>query len=249
MKEFGIKSSHAGFWSSEEEDVLAQNYRSSSKDELIRLLPGRTWQAIKLKAMDLGLSTPLEEHRCSQEVRQILKENSEKRRVDVDFSKTAEISYVMGVIDGDGFHDQKGTIGLEVVSKHFADKFVSHLESIGLNPGRGQRRGQETVWASSSSFVKWLKELDFNSKFEWLKNKGDRWDYLEGAYDSDGNFSQPGPRICSYNEEEKKFLHKLLVSLGLDATIQQNNAYVRASSRDEFFQNIDTVYDNRRPDE
>lgn len=246
MKEHGINSGY-DFWSEDEEKILQKNYKQVSKQEAIELLPGRSWEAIKLKAMELGLSTPIEKHRKSKEVIRQLRKNSEENTLEVDFGRGAALSYVLGVIDGDGFHDRNGAVGLETKSKEFADKFADSLKSIGLNPGRGNRRGKETVWASSKQLVKWLMQLDYESKFEWLENSGSRWEYIEGAYDSDGNFSNPGPRICSYDEEEKQFLKRVLESLGLEANIHSNNVYVPAKSKKKFFENVDTVYDERKP--
>lgn len=248
MKKFGINSDYSGFWSDEEERKLRQNYRQKSKKEVMSLLPDRSWEAIKLKAIELDLSKPISEHRHSEQVLEILRENAEEDKVEIDYDKVGHVSYVFGVIDGDGFHDNEGTIGLEVNLKEFAEKFKQNLQKIGFNPGRGQRRGKETVWASSTDFVEFLSEFNWETKFKWLNEQGDAWKYIEGAYDSDGDLSNSGPRICSYNPEEKKFIHRILTEiLGLEASIHQNNVYVKVSSRDEFFENVDPVYERRRP--
>lgn len=248
MKKFGIDSDHTGFWSEEEEQKLSQNYRQKSKKEVMSLLPDRSWEAIKLKAMDLGLARDQEEYRKSDEVRERLRKNAEEKMVEIEYDKIDHVSYVLGVIDGDGFHDKKGTIGLEVKLGGFADKFKRSLEEIGFNPGRGQRRGKETVWASSTEFIEWLSGFDWETKFRWLKEEGDVWKYIEGAYDSDGDFSNSGPRICSYDAEEKNFIHRILTeTLGLEASIHQNNVYVKVSSRGKFFENVDPVYEKRKP--
>lgn len=247
MTEYGINSRYAGCWTEREEEILKKNYKQVSKGELLSLLPDRSWEAIKLKAMDFGLTIPIEEHRRSEEVLERLRKNAQENAIEVDMSSLEDISYVIGVIDGDGFHDNKGTIGLEVKSSRFADKFAEVLDEIGLNPGRGKRRDKETVWASSKHFVDWLMDFDYGLKFEWLKDEGDLWSYTEGAYDSDGNFSNPGPRICSYDENEKRFLKKILDHLGLKTSVHSNNVYVKAVSKDEFFENVDPVHDRRKP--
>lgn len=248
MKEFGIESDHTGFWSENEEQKLERNYNECSKEEIRSMLPNRSWEAIKLKAMELGVATPIEEHRHSDEVRERLQRNTEQNMIKADYDRKEEVSYILGVVDGDGFHDKKGTIGLEVKFSGFADKFEESLKNVGFNPGRGKRRGKETVWASSTEFVKWMSRFNWKTKFRWLKEEGEVWRYIEGAYDSDGDFSNVSPRICSYDIEEKKFLHKILTEiLGLEASIQQNNVYIKASSREKFFENVDPVYDKRRP--
>ncbi|PSH02434.1 MAG: hypothetical protein BRC26_00585, partial [Nanohaloarchaea archaeon QH_8_44_6] len=113
--------------------------------------------------------------------------------------RKSEISYVLGVLDGDGFTDGRGTLGLETVSEDFAVKFSSFLGRIGLNPTIGDREDKKAVWASSLNFCEWLRDMGYEEKFRWLKEEGDLWKYIEGAYDSDGDLSHPGPRICSYD--------------------------------------------------
>lgn len=247
MKKYNIDSDYKGFWTEAEENRMKEIYTEKSREQVNEAFPERSWNAIKLKAMDLGLAKPIEEHRKSEEVRQILKENAEKNAVEVGFEKKQKISYILGVVDGDGYTDNSGTLGLEVKNPEFADKFSKKLSSVGLNPGRGQRRGKETVWASSKEFTDWLESFNYDSKFEWLIESGDIWNYIEGAYDSDGNLSNPGPRICSYDEKEKKFIKRLLDYLGLDCKIHTNNVYVRAVNREKFFENVDPVYDRRSP--
>ena len=246
MKRYGINSDYSGFWTEEEIEKLKNNYKEISYKEVNELFPNRSWNAIKLKAMELNLATPEEEYRHSEERKEVLSQNSEDNRVEVDFGEVDQVSYVLGVIDG-GYHDNSGAIGLETISDEFASKFVKNLEKIGLNPNRDRRRNKERVWASSESFVSWLNSLDFESKFEWLDQSGDFWSYIEGAYDSDGDFSNPGPRICSYDEEEKEFLKKMLSYLGLEPAIHTNNVYIPVADRERFFENVDPVYDKRKP--
>ncbi|MFB6215584.1 MAG: hypothetical protein ABEJ72_01225 [Candidatus Aenigmatarchaeota archaeon] len=245
MTEFGIDSEYTGFWTEEEKQLMKKHYphnREKLKSEL-----DRSWKAIKCQAIKQGLARDQEEYRKSEEVANKLRELAEEKSIDVDFGNKEALSYVLGVIDGDGYHDDKSTVGLEVKFGDFAEKFIEHLSELGLNPNRRKRRGKINVWGSSSDLVDWIMDFDKDSKFEWLKEEGDCWKYLEGCYDSDGDFSNPGPRICSYDAREKKFLKKVLESLGLEARIHSNNVYVPASYRDRFFENVDPVYEKRRP--
>lgn len=89
--------------------------------------------------------------------------------------------------------------------------------------------------------------MGYSEKFEWIKHEGDFWKYLEGAYDSDGDLSHPGPRICSYDDQEKNFLKRILDYLSLEANIQQNNVYVSTESKERFFDKVDPLYEKRRP--
>lgn len=235
MKRYGIESDYGGFWTKEEIEKLKKNYKEVKYEEVDKMFPERSWNAIRLKAMELGLSTPKEEHRHSEEVKQVLQDNAEKAKIEIDLERSEEISYILGVIDGDGFHNGNGTVGLETKSVDFAEKFAGNLRSAGFNPGRGNRREKETVWASSEEFTGWLKRRDNNSKYAWLEEKGDFWKYIEGAYDSDGDFSNLGPRICSYDEGEKKLLKRILEKLGLDPSVHTNNVYVPVPDKKEFF--------------
>lgn len=246
MSELGVKTDRAGEWSEKEKKILKERY-PCQKEEIKNKLPERTWNAIKLKAMSLGLAREQEKYRNSNEVKEQLRELAENNKILVDWDRKAEISYVLGVIDGDGFTDGRGTFGLETTSEGFAIKFSSFLEEIGLNPTIGDREDKKAVWGSSLNFYKWLEDMSYGDKFVWLKEEGDFWKYIEGAYDSDGDFSNPGPRICSYDEEEKEFLNRILTYLGLKNTIQQNNVYVWVEGKDRFFDNVDPVYDRRRP--
>lgn len=245
MDEMDLQSRYNGFWSDGELEAIEEYY--PDKEKLVREID-RTWNAIKLKAMDLGLAKSSEERDNSKEVKERLRQLADDSKIKVDFSKEKEISYILGVVDGDGYTDRVSTIGLEVKDIEFADKFESSLNKVGFNPGRGRRRGKYTVWASSKDFVSWLTEFTWETKYRWLGKKGDPWAYIEGAYDSDGNLSQPGPRICSYSESEKMFLHRLLKSLDLECNIQQNNVYVPTAYRDVFFENVNPVLENRRLD-
>lgn len=249
MDELDIESDIASLWTEEEKELLRQNY-PKEKELLMEKLSDRSWNAIKLKAMDLGIAKSAEEHRNSKEVAEKLRELSEQNKIEVNFDKVSRISYVLGVVDGDGFHDDNGTIGLEVKDIEFAEKFMENLTEVGLNPNSKSRDSKQAVWASSQDLLNWIEKLDDrNQKIHWLKEQGDIWKYLEGQYDSDGNLHPSGsPRICSYDENEKKLVAELLNEVGIQNSIQQNNVWVAKSSSDKFFENINSVLERRRPD-
>lgn len=187
MNELDIESDAPSFWTEEEKEALQQNY-PEKKEFLMEKLSDRSWNAIKLKAMGLGIAKTAEEHNNSKEVAEKLRELSEQNKVEVDFNKAYELSYILGVVAGDGFHDNGGTIGLEVKDKEFAEKFMENLTEVGLNPKSKQRGSKRAVWASSQNLLNWILELESqNQKVQWLKEEGDIWKYLEGQYDSDGN--------------------------------------------------------------
>ena len=47
-------------WTEEELEVLRESYQTASRGELTRLLPGRTWVALRTRAMRMGLSRDCE---------------------------------------------------------------------------------------------------------------------------------------------------------------------------------------------
>jgi len=244
MSEHNIKSDIADPWSEGEKDILRQNY-PCEKSEILDLLPERSWNAIKLKAMDLGLARDQDDYRNSEEVAERCRKLAEENEIDVKFEETEVLSYVLGVVDGDGFHDNDGTIGLEVKDLEFAEKFVKKLKILGLNPNTGQRRGKEAVWASSQVLVEWVQDLE--DKVDWLSDEGSAWKYIEGQYDSDGNLHPCGsPRICSYDEQEKKMINQVFLNLNVECNIQQNNVWVAKSSSNKFFNNVNSVLDRRK---
>lgn len=242
MNDHGITTRHPNPWSETETTVLQKHYNELSRKEIERRLPDRSWNAIKLKAIEMGLARSAEEYRNSDEVAEKLRSLAEENTIAVDFEAVETLSYILGVVDGDGFHNNTTTVGLEVTSTAFADKFYASLESVGLNPGRRRMQGKETIWASSSQLINWMMDMDCAAKHSWLMEDGDSWHYIEGSYESDGNIHPSGsPRICSYDEDEKIFLHNLLSELGIECTIQQNNVWISKSSADKFFENIAPV--------
>lgn len=246
MDEFGLETRTARKWTRSEENILKEKYGCSSREDLEEIFSDRSWNAIKLKAMNLGLAVPAEDYRHSREVKERLKKNSKELEIEVDFSQKEVLSYVLGVIDGDGFHDKVRSIGLEVTNADFAKKFEESLEALGLNPGTGTRRGKETVWASSVRLVEWIKRMQSGERHNWLLDEGNPWKYFEGRYESDGNIHPSGsPRVCSYDEDEKEFMASLFKDIGVKCSIQQNNVWVSAKSKDLFFDRINPVL--RRP--
>jgi|GEM_PF-574260 len=243
MKDFGIETKSSKFWSEDEEEILEENYLELSREKLMSLLPNRSWDAIKSKAFKLGLCRTEEEYRKSEEVKARLKSYSRQNTIEVDFQEKDKLSYILGVLDGDGFHDGTYTIGLEVISEKFANKFYRALKSIGLNPGRGEREGdKETVWASSKQLINWYEELGREEKLEWLLGEGDCYSYIEGRYESDGNMHPTGAlRITSTDPKEIKFMEKLFSYLEIQPSIQKENIWISKVDSEKFFEKVNPV--------
>jgi transcriptional regulator with XRE-family HTH domain len=246
MSEYSLDSGYS-FWDEKEVQFLKENYRSMPRDEIMESFPDRTWGAVKDKARELGVAMSAKERAQSDELLDLLRRNAEENMVEVDFSLTDEVSYILGVLDGDGYTDNQGTLGLEAKDQIFTEKFKKILNSVGFNPSSGRRRGKNTVWASSLNFTEWYEDLSDEEKLKWLKEEGSLWKYVEGQYESDGNLHPSGsPRICSYDQKEKEMVKKIFHSLGIEANIQQNNVWVAKKDASRFFAQIEPVI--RKPE-
>ena len=82
-----------------------------------------------------------------------------------DMTKVEDLSYIIGVLLGDGHvriskEDNSGIIVLHQKRKEFAESFYRALESIGLNPSKRENSdGFWVVYAYSRPFVEWYKSL------------------------------------------------------------------------------------------
>lgn len=85
------------FWTEEEEKILGENWKDLPKEELMKLLSGRSWGTIKKKARSMGL--PFRYNHPPKKARPF--------RPLTEFEK----GYLCGVIDGEGSlstsHDRK----------------------------------------------------------------------------------------------------------------------------------------------
>ncbi|MDY6770134.1 MAG: SANT/Myb-like DNA-binding domain-containing protein, partial [Candidatus Nanohaloarchaea archaeon] len=243
MSRKGIGTRHPPDWTDEEDEILREHYHHWPKKRILNALDRRTWKAIIDRARKIGVARSAEEHRHSKAVKDRLRTNAEENRIEIDFGATDHLSYIIGVVDGDGFHDGEGTIGLENTSPRFVEKFREALETVGMNPGRSRRRGNmETVWAASQQLVEWIDGKGYEEKRTWLDSPGDGWKYIEGRYESDGNIHPSGsPRICSYDRRARRFIHRLLQERGISCSIQQNNVWISRPAADDFFDNINPV--------
>lgn len=189
-------------WTDEEVEFLEENYQDLPREEIMQRFESRTWGAVKDEARDIGVAMSADERRQSEEVLKILRQNAEDNAIEIDFSLSGQISYIVGVLDGDGYTDNKGTVGLEAKDSVFTEKFMDKLELVGFNPSTGERRDKNAVWASSSlKFTEWYENLSSSQKIRWLREEGSLWKYIEGQYESDGNLHPSGsPRICSYDD-------------------------------------------------
>jgi len=98
------------------------------------------------------------------------------------------LSYVLGVLSGDGFIQKSGyRIALCCREKCFAESFRIALEKIGLHPSKIYRdsRGYFRVQAFSKIFCDWYFKLDY-SEIRKIVSKYPL-EYIRGFYESEGS--------------------------------------------------------------
>ncbi len=250
MKEYGIPTRAYKKWTQKEEEIVKKYYLKIPKEQLLALLPNRSWEAIKLKALQLGVARKKEEVRRSKEVIERLRKLAASRMIKPKFERKKELAYVLGVLDGDGYTDKKWTIGLETVTKEFAEKFTKSLRKLGLNANMkfNNKRKKWMVWASSKLLVQWYLSLSNDKKLSWLIKNKVAWEYLNGLYDSDGYLTPSGsPIICGYDIEKNKFISRLLTKLGVSNTVHKDRVYISAISTKKFFTYVKSVIKHRNP--
>lgn len=135
-----------------------------------------------------------------------------------DFEKKHKLAYILGVVLGDGYFyrvkRKRGyahLIGLNTVSKEFAESFKKALEEIGLNPSlhymyppsyrRRNQRGQWRVTCFNIHLYKWLKNLSLTDIEEFiLSNEENIAPFVRGFYESEG--------YCFFGEVQSNYKYK-----------------------------------------
>ncbi len=252
MTRYGIASRNSNKWDAREEEILKKAYLNISKEELLSVLPHRTWSAIKLKAMKLKLARKKKDYNTSKEIKDRLRCLAKKNLIKIDFEKSKELAYILGVLDGDGYTNKTYTLGLETKTKEFAEKFKDKLRKVGFNSNmkfaKKDNKSHWFVWGSSKKFIQWYLSLSSQKKKRWLLKKQVAWEYLKGLYDSDGALHPCGcPQICSHNAEQKKFVSGLLDALNISNNIHKDKIWIRAKHADIFFKKVESIIPHRNP--
>ena len=111
--------------------------------------------------------------------------------------RNKDLSYLIGVLLGDGFvtePSKRGNyrVGLQTVSKEFAQRFKKTLANIGLHPcsyliekskENPKWQNQYVIEATSKRFVNWYKKLALDDIKKWVLRK----EFIEGFYESEGS--------------------------------------------------------------
>ncbi|MDE1869120.1 MAG: hypothetical protein KGH60_04120 [Candidatus Micrarchaeota archaeon] len=113
-----------------------------------------------------------------------------------DLKNSATLSYILGVLRGDGYvyHDKKGhySVTLNVKSLKFAKSFRRSLVKIGLKPIKifSDGRGYYWVRAQSKEFYNWYRSLGPSASRELIDAiKGNEIDFIRGFYEAEGGIS------------------------------------------------------------
>lgn len=149
---------------------------------------------------------------------------------------SAELSYIAGVLLGDGCvyiqrRRERGrrTFGgrywaiLSTVERRFADSFASALESIGLHATRqqtktrGKRKPQFQVIACNKLFCEWFKNPSLDRLESYLR--GFESDFVRGFYDSEGGLIRGRYfEITNTEEDLIDLVQRLLGRIGVRST-------------------------------
>jgi len=122
-----------------------------------------------------------------------------KHRLKINLSPSPSLSYIIGVLLGDG-EVRNGGIRLQQTKREFADEFIKHTKNIGFNPFISNppsvlKKNQIRVLASSKNFLEWFKNLPIKDIQNHVKDFP--FYFLKGLYESDG--SRQRSNITFYN--------------------------------------------------
>jgi len=168
-------------------------------------------------------------------ISKLMKRNNIKVRKnerEIDFNKINNLSYILGVIKGDGWilinrKKKRYVIGLTVISKKFALEFLNNLKQIGLKPRMIIKKNKYyQVVANSKKLCLWIKNLDLK---KFLKSKKSKIQFLKGFYESEGS-CYDRIRIFNTNEKLMKFVFDILRELNFNPTMNCYN-YKRENSK------------------
>jgi len=194
-------------WTLNEIEVLKKYYPIASKDVLLKLIPGRSWNAIQLKAERLGL-----------------------KRVRFTPEKSPELAYVLGLLIGDGTtcrYERKHDYVVRLINtnKEIINEFVKACTKMGFHVKVYERRpnppGKKTIFYAcfrSKAFTKWYLNIDVKYLEHFLKEDEVFNSFLRGLYEADGSLYWSSKRkilsIYNNNLELLKLIKEVLLKRG-----------------------------------
>jgi len=184
------------------------------------------------------------------------KKISESRKrsfyVHPNLNSSPTLSYVLGVLKGDGFIARKRrglVVGLHQEDESFAESFRNALEKLNLNPYQYSPPSTNLirVEANSKKFCKWYKGL--GSGFKEIACEHPK-EFLKGFYESEGLRGESEVAFRNTNKTLLRFVGELIGNLGFDFTITQKGTWlgIRGGAKEwnDFLKEIDPVIRNER---
>jgi len=158
--------------------------------------------------------------------------NSDKQYPNLEPSPN--LSYILGVIDGDGSVNGVDRIELGTKDYEFAKEFETALKAIGLrantrnndrwNKSLKRQQRIQKCYASSAVFVDWYRSLLREQKEEIVQQFPE--EYLKGMFESEGTYTivtNGGVHVHFSNTDYESLLmvQRLLALLGYDSNIYE----------------------------
>jgi len=218
MKKHKIPTNH--FWTEHEEDFLKNNYKRLTHIEIAQILH-RSRRAISMMAWRRGLK--------------------KHPRISWSFVPSKDLSYILGVILGDGYIvNKKGSymVGLYVKDKVFAAAFVKSLNNIGLKTIMEPREDMWVVRSCNKDFCEWFGHLDLSQITSLIEENDLIIPFIRGLYDSDGSFQVTNKKydyrsIIIYNTDKtllESALH-LLSKIGIRSILSLKRKAGKVTTR------------------
>lgn len=157
----------------------------------------------------------------------------------VDFTEEEALSYILGVMIGDGgiYESRKDEFLVELnqTRKRFAQSFKKALEKIGLNPkiyGPHQPKNKDhsplyMTKAHSKLLVEWFEQLNLEEIFQYVvKDLANAREFIRGFYESEGsNVISSSWRLSIGSTERKKLeiVDRVLNKIGFKFRFKEVN--------------------------
>lgn len=172
--------------------------------------------------------SPMTIHRRLKEYNILIRDRSEQRRLDwrkrniyPNLEPSSTLSYIFGVLVGDGTVTRKQPyqVLLKVNDFPFAESFSKALRDIGLHSLLRQYGGRWYGYASSKIFCDWYHSLSF----EDITKIAEQYpiDFVRGFYESEGCVSIDKRKklwaldMTQKNQEQLNLVKKLIESIGV----------------------------------
>lgn len=133
-------------WSDQEEKIIIDKYSTGDKTEILRLIPNRTWNAIVLRALRLGVSR-------KDFSNQSLRYGNLEKLLD----GSLEANYWIGFLLADGNFSKRGGVNLRI-GKADAEHIEKYASFLGTTPWYNQKREEVDVSIQNPSVCEELSK-------------------------------------------------------------------------------------------